>query len=236
MTILTTNEGIICSLKKGGAMPSQTFFNLSKEKQDVILSAAKKEFARVPFEQASLVNIAKDAGISRSNLYNYFTDKQELLSYMFEHFKQSLLLVVKNSLEKSCGDIFALFQDMFYYMIHYGFSEENFCLFRSVLSNQRFSDQTQTFDFVKQHNQCIIDLLSNESFQCQSLSIQSKDDLQNVLDLFMCITMKAAVDTYNHPKEKEIYMKRYENKLNLLKYGLLKRRPNNGSINPKEHM
>ena len=61
-------------------MPSKTFFNLSLEKQANILSAAKKEFARVPFEQTSFMNIAKDAGISRSNLYNYFTNKQELLS------------------------------------------------------------------------------------------------------------------------------------------------------------
>ena len=62
-------------------MPSKTFFNLSLEKQANILSAAKKEFARVPFEQTSFIDIAKDAGISRSNLYNYFTNKQELLSY-----------------------------------------------------------------------------------------------------------------------------------------------------------
>lgn len=48
-------------------MPSKTFFNLSPEKQANILSAAKKEFARVPFEQTSFMNIAKDAGVSRSN-------------------------------------------------------------------------------------------------------------------------------------------------------------------------
>ena len=52
-------------------MPSKTFFNLSPEKQANILSAAKKEFARVPFEQTSFMNTAKDAGVSRSNLYNY---------------------------------------------------------------------------------------------------------------------------------------------------------------------
>ena len=66
-------------------MPSKTFLNLSPEKQDNILSAAK-EFARVPFEQTSFMNIAKVAGISRSNLYNYFTNKQELLSYLLKNF------------------------------------------------------------------------------------------------------------------------------------------------------
>lgn len=40
-------------------MPSKTFFNLSPEKQANILSAAKKEFARVPFEQTSFMKLQK---------------------------------------------------------------------------------------------------------------------------------------------------------------------------------
>ena len=100
-------------------MPSKTFFNLSPEKQANILSAAKKEFSRVPFEQTSFMNIAKDAGVSRSNLYNYFANKQELLSYLLENFKLSILSVIKNSLKKSQGDIFQLFDDIFSYMLEY---------------------------------------------------------------------------------------------------------------------
>ena len=95
-------------------MPSKTFFNLSPEKQANILSAAKKEFARVPFEQTSFMNIAKDAGVSRSNLYNHFANKQELRSYLLENFKLSILSVIKNSLKKSQGNIFQLFDDIFH--------------------------------------------------------------------------------------------------------------------------
>lgn len=204
-------------------MPSKTFFNLSTEKQANILSAAKKEFARVPFEQTSFMNIAKEAGISRSNLYNYFTNKQELLSYLLENFKSNILSVIRDSLKKSQGDIFQLFDDIFSYMLEYGFSKENFGLFRSILSNQRFRDQDEMFMTFKQHNECIAELFCCESFQLQHLNANSKEDLQSILEILIGITMKAAIDVYNHPKEKDIFIKRYRDKINLVKYGIVKK-------------
>ena len=39
----------------------------------------------------------------------------------------------------------------------------------------------------------------------------------------MGITMKAAIDLYNHTKEKEHFMKRYQDKINLVKYGIVKK-------------
>lgn len=46
-------------------LPTDTFLKLPKEKQDKILNAAKKEFARVSFEETSIKNIVEDAEISR---------------------------------------------------------------------------------------------------------------------------------------------------------------------------
>ena len=46
-------------------MPKETFVKLPEEKKDKIIKAAKKEFARVPFEQTSIKNIVEDADIAR---------------------------------------------------------------------------------------------------------------------------------------------------------------------------
>ena len=40
-------------------MPKETFVKLPEEKKDKIIKAAKKEFARVPFEQTSIKNIVE---------------------------------------------------------------------------------------------------------------------------------------------------------------------------------
>ena len=75
----------------------------------------------------------------------------------------------------------------------------------------------------QQHNECIAELFCYESFQLQHLNINSEEDFQNILEILMGITMKAAIDVYNHPKEKEFFMKRYQDKVNLVKYGIVKK-------------
>ena len=40
-------------------MPKETFLKLSKEKQQKVINAAKKEFARAPIENVSIKNIVE---------------------------------------------------------------------------------------------------------------------------------------------------------------------------------
>ena len=65
-------------------MPSTTFYNLPAEKRERLLSAARAEFARVPYEDASVNRIIRAAGIPRGSFYMYFTDKEELFRFLME--------------------------------------------------------------------------------------------------------------------------------------------------------
>lgn len=65
-------------------MPTQTFFNLSEEKQERILQAAVKEFGQRNVQEANLSNIVSDAGISRGSLYQYFPGKEDMYVYIFD--------------------------------------------------------------------------------------------------------------------------------------------------------
>ena len=65
-------------------MPKKTFYNLSLEKQNVIIEAAKKEFSRVPVSEASIANIVTTAGIARGSFYQYFESKEDLFAFVFE--------------------------------------------------------------------------------------------------------------------------------------------------------
>jgi len=46
-------------------MPTDTFIKLSEDKKNKIICAAKKEFSRVPFSEASIKNIVENAEIAR---------------------------------------------------------------------------------------------------------------------------------------------------------------------------
>ena len=48
-------------------MPSSTFFNLPAEKRERLLAAARAEFARAPYEDASVNRIIRAAGIPRGS-------------------------------------------------------------------------------------------------------------------------------------------------------------------------
>ena len=58
-------------------MPSSTFLNLPAEKQEKLLEAATREFSHRPFNEASINQIIKEAGIPRGSFYMYFQDKED---------------------------------------------------------------------------------------------------------------------------------------------------------------
>lgn len=87
-------------------MCSETFLRLPEEKRTRFLDAAWNEFSRVPFSEASINKIVRQARIPRGSFYQYFSDKEELffhlLGGMLEHFLDEYSKV----LSLHHGDIF----------------------------------------------------------------------------------------------------------------------------------
>lgn len=65
-------------------MPRETFFNLPQAKREKIIDAAIDEFAKSPYERASLSQIVTDAGIAKGSMYQYFENKRELYLYIID--------------------------------------------------------------------------------------------------------------------------------------------------------
>jgi AcrR family transcriptional regulator len=62
-------------------MPKETFFNLSEEKQGNVMRAAINEFSKHGFEKGNIGDIAKNAGVAKGSMYQYFENKRELFLY-----------------------------------------------------------------------------------------------------------------------------------------------------------
>lgn len=97
-------------------MPSSTFLNLPAEKQEKLLEAATREFTRRPFNEASINQIIKDAGIPRGSFYMYFTDKEDLFRYLVGGYVDQLFMVLEDFLYRSQGDVFQALLKMYDYI------------------------------------------------------------------------------------------------------------------------
>lgn len=75
-------------------MPTETFNNLSPEKQRRVFDAAVEEFAARRFSEASINQIIKTAGISRGSFYQYFTDKEDLYLYVLAEIGKEKLAIL----------------------------------------------------------------------------------------------------------------------------------------------
>ncbi len=102
-------------------MPTDHFFRTSMEKQERVLTAAKKEFSEHAYADTLINRIIKDAGIARGSFYLYFADKEDLFFYIFQ--KDMVEPLFQKYQEKYKGqpvDLFELglyFFDLFVEMI-----------------------------------------------------------------------------------------------------------------------
>ena len=91
---------------------NEKFFDLKKEKQDRMINAALKVFARKGYEHASTDDIVKEAGISKGLLFHYFISKLGLYSFVYEYSVKYMMLELSTGVDKEETDYFELIRQI----------------------------------------------------------------------------------------------------------------------------
>lgn len=65
-------------------MPTTTWERLPEARRNAVISAAEDEFSRHGFSGGSLNVIAREAGVAKGSLFQYFRDKSDLYAYLSE--------------------------------------------------------------------------------------------------------------------------------------------------------
>ena len=92
-------------------MPTKTFFRLRNEKQELIMRAAIHEFVGNGFARAKIGDIAKNAGVAKGSIYQYFEDKKELFIYCAEWGLGVFMKKLDERMNIGGMDVFEYFQD-----------------------------------------------------------------------------------------------------------------------------
>jgi len=73
-----------------------SFLEISEKKRDRLLNAVIEVFSAVPFEKASLREVAKRADISKTLLFYYFQDKKTIYIKTFEYCSEIIANEIKS--------------------------------------------------------------------------------------------------------------------------------------------
>ena len=166
-------------------MPSTTFFNLPAVKREKLLAAARQEFARVPYAQASINKIIRAAQIPRGSFYMYFADKEDLFSHILEGYIDRLMALMERLLEQAGGDLFGAFQllyDRAWQDQPSGATEE----LRRILANNRGMEQGALLRSMRLEER--IQRLTG-LIDCSRLSLTRPEDLQDMLHILTAVTV-----------------------------------------------
>ena len=205
-------------------MPKDTFLNLSEDKKNKVINAAKKEFSRVPIEEASIKNIVEEAEIARGSFYQYFESKEDLLKYILKSKSEELEIFLKKRMKETKGDIFQVYIDMFDFITKELMKSEDKAFFTMILRNVKISEEKSvTLSEMEEkkpkgpfQKEIFLNMIDRTK-----LKINNDEDLKIIIKMLYLITRKALVssfkgDSYNKVREEYIKMIEY------LKHGTLK--------------
>ena len=207
-------------------MPTERFYRLPKAKKQVIRQAAIKEFARVPFEKASINQIIQNADISRGSFYTSFEDKQDVVRYIFEDNARQMQECCERELDKNDGNLFDMLEWLFEFTIRkLEESKEMVQLVRNVCSYQ---ENTRAMGFEigyrppmgspgkEKTTQWLAKRIRMERF-----ARRSEEELDVVLQLGVTSLILAVRFYYEQPDQLDQIRKRYLDSLEVIKYGAL---------------
>jgi AcrR family transcriptional regulator len=203
-------------------MPKQTYFHLSKDKQETLIAAAKKEFSRVPLHEASVANIIKSAGIPRGSFYQYFEDKEDLFYFLLNQLAEKSNRRFISVLMDKNGDLFETFIATFQFLLEVHRDQEHKNFFKNVYLNMNYKHEKTLANDVYEETQKTQYFNIIKLIDTSKLNVHDEQELHHVLKILMGVTFQNLVQLFVKEYSNEEALKNYLVQLDLLKRGLQK--------------
>ncbi|MBD8067636.1 TetR family transcriptional regulator [Bacillus sp. PS06] len=199
-------------------MPKITFHNLPDDKKQKLIQAAKKEFSRVPFYEASISNIVKQAKIPRGSFYQYFEDKEDAYYFLISEFVFDLNNQFVTILKKHQGDLFETMIEVFTLIIE---EEENFYLLRNIFLNMTYKVEDKFSGIFRDHHSASRSFQEISSYiNKDTLNINEEKELYYVIQIISSVTFRNFVERFAKDLSNEEALNNYRMEINMLKQGL----------------
>lgn len=200
-------------------MPTQTFYNLAKEKQDKIIRVSKEEFSEYSFYDASINRIVKNAGISRGSFYLYFENKEDLFIYLLEQCKTQLISAIMEKMKESKIDLFELVILVFDYLTNEKLNknDRDFIVKTFSTMDLKLSKHLLNFEGINLLNEEAEHI--KERVNMENLKL-SQEDCCLLMDMLRSIFVNDIGMVFEKCIEKEEAKNNLIKKMNFIRYGI----------------
>ncbi len=199
-------------------MAKQTFLNLPEDKRNMVVSALKKEFSRVPLKDALVSNIIIDAKIPRGSFYQYFNDIEDAFYYIIGEYSKDIKRKLLEHLEKNKGDIILSYRELYLYILNVIDNPDDKEYFENIFLNMNYEIEKM---FTPNFNDGLNLILNHVDIS--KLNISSKFGLGYILDIIESIMMTNIIQSYKRNLSKEKNKEIFERELALVCAGILKK-------------
>ncbi|MGN0658152.1 MAG: TetR/AcrR family transcriptional regulator [Emergencia sp.] len=172
-------------------MPKDTYYNLPDEKRRRVFEAAVEELVRAPESEISINRIVQNAGISRGSFYQYFEDKQDLLSYIFADYICRFREIVREAVMKADGSLFDAIEIVLGRMMELSRNVRVRNAMANVLKESGFGGCGVEAGAALQSE--IIDILA-EGADMNLLEAESRQDVERIARVLFVILKEAAAE------------------------------------------
>ena len=198
-------------------MVKQTFLNLSIDKQNRVLEAAKKEFSTYALNKASVANIIKDADIPRGSFYQYFNDLEDIFYYVLDTHSKEIRKRLTDNLVKYKGDIIKSFADLYQFILNKVSSEKEKDYFKNILLYMDYKTEKMFLPNLEDNLNEIVQLVNIDM-----LNINSRLQVIYIIEIIEALMMHNLVQIFQRSLSKEKNLEIFLKELFLIKDGIFK--------------
>jgi len=202
-------------------MPTDTFYRLPETKRVRLINAIYKELARVPASEMSINRIIREADIPRGSFYQYFTNKDDMISFLFEEFTKSVKIFMDIEAPSCDGDPFMMLKKMLLEIQSIGEREETKAFVRNLMVELKA--RSEIVPTICRGSICETVAVEwfDRYFERSSLCNASEKDFPLILDLLLSLLKTSIAELYLERIEKDEVIRRFDAKVCFIKHGLL---------------
>ena len=194
-------------------MPKKQFFNLNKEKQDLILEAAFKEFSKNQFMDASINTIVHESGISRGSFYLYFIDKLDVYLYLtgriLENQSTQFASNINNAMQ---NDEFSFFRELFKYNINLLSDAEYKHYFKNLYLGMNY----EIWSYIRRKQSMIREELF-KTLRIKSIGNDKNETSENLIHILEMINRDMITKKIFEELSDEVIISLYDKRVKLIK-------------------